>query len=115
MSEREAAAQAVIEAARKLGAAMEACEPADAEFSALWAALARYNAAPADGWQPIETAPRDGTTVWVYVAARQGLPAFQTWCAYHPEAGWCADELRPITHWVPLERIELSPPGEDEP
>ena len=59
------------------------------------------------GWQPIATAPRDGTRVWVYVAAAHDLPAFQCACAWHPDGGWCADELRPITHWMPL----LEPPG----
>ena len=58
-------------------------------------------------WKPIETAPKDGTVVWVDVAARsegvqEELPAFQTCCAYHPDAGWCADELREVTHWMPL-------------
>ena len=59
-------------------------------------------------WWPIETAPKDGTVVWVYVAARKNgvpeeLPAFQCACAYHPDAGWCADELREVTHWMPTE------------
>lgn len=53
-------------------------------------------------WQPIETAPRDGTEVWVYVAAAHGLPSFECMCAYHEDAGWCADELREVTHWQPL-------------
>jgi hypothetical protein len=52
-------------------------------------------------WQPIETAPKDGTVVTVYVAARDNLPAFITHCAYHPDAGWCADEIRSVTHWMP--------------
>lgn len=53
-------------------------------------------------WNPIETAPKDGTEVWVYVAPREGLRGFQCVCAYHPDAGWCADELREVTHWMPL-------------
>lgn len=53
-------------------------------------------------WNPIETAPTDGTEVWVYVAPRDGLKGFQCVCAYHPDAGWCADELREVTHWMPL-------------
>jgi hypothetical protein len=60
-------------------------------------------------WQPIETAPRDGTTVQVYLPPKDGLPGFVTTCAWHPDAGWCADELREITHWAPLPE----PPGED--
>ena len=53
-------------------------------------------------WKDIKTAPRDGTPVWVYVAAYLDLPAFQCVCAYHKDAGWCADELREATHWVAL-------------
>ena len=51
-------------------------------------------------WRPIDTAPLD-RPVWVYVAEYEGLPSFQTACAWHPDAGWCADELRPVTHWMP--------------
>ena len=61
-------------------------------------------------WQPIETAPRDGTLVWVYTAERDGLPAFQGPCAYHPDAGWCADELREVTHWKPMRAVYQEPP-----
>ena len=53
-------------------------------------------------WQPIATAPADGTFVFVYAAARDGLPAFVTWASYHPDAGWCVDELREVTHWRPF-------------
>lgn len=52
--------------------------------------------------QPIETAPKDGTEVWVFVAGREGLKSFECVCAYSDVAGWCSDELRPVTHWVPL-------------
>lgn len=62
-------------------------------------------------WQPIETAPTDGTVVWVYVASAEGLPSFQGSCAYHADGGWCADELRPVTHWVPIESVFLAPPS----
>lgn len=63
-----------------------------------------------DKWQPISTAPRDGTRVWLYVAGdtcgwedpAMHLPPFQCEAAYHPEAGWCVDELREATHWRPL-------------
>ena len=53
-------------------------------------------------WQPIETAPRDGTVVLVYAPGRDGLSAMQSTCAYHPDAGWCIDELRQPSHWMPL-------------
>lgn len=54
------------------------------------------------GWRSIATAPQDGSTVWVYTAAVHGLPPFEGPCAYHSEAGWCTDELRPVTHWQPI-------------
>lgn len=53
-------------------------------------------------WQPIETAPTDGTRILAYAAAYDDLPAFQTIAAYHPDGGWCVDELREVTHWKPL-------------
>lgn len=61
--------------------------------------------------QPIETAPQDGTEVWVYVAEESAgwddpLPAFECKAAYHPDAGWCVDELRQVTHWRPLRENE---------
>lgn len=63
-----------------------------------------------NGWLPISIAPTDGTEVWVYVAPRDGLKGFQCVCAYHPDAGWCADELRHVTYWRPL-----PPPPKDKP
>lgn len=53
-------------------------------------------------WEDISTAPRDGTEVWGYAPPAHGLEPLQGWCAYHPDAGWCIDELRDITHWRPL-------------
>lgn len=52
-------------------------------------------------WEPMATAPTDGTEVYVYAAEREGLPYFITVAAYHPDAGWCVDELREATHWMP--------------
>lgn len=63
------------------------------------AALAAYEAAL---WQPIETAPTDGTLCTVYAAPYEGLSGFVTHAAYHPDAGWCVDERRTATHWSPL-------------
>lgn len=66
-------------------------------------ARAALTSAPAPSpWRPIETAPTDGTVVRVFAAERQGLPAFQCTAAYHEDAGWCVDELREVTHWMPL-------------
>jgi hypothetical protein len=53
-------------------------------------------------WQPIETAPMDGRTVLVWASPYDDLPGFQTTARYHPDAGWCVDELRKATHWMPL-------------
>lgn len=74
------------------------------------AAIASYLAAEVEPWQLIETAPQDGTLVWVYVAAAHGLPAFQSVCAYHLDGGWCCDELRAVTHWKPLRSVWHAPP-----
>lgn len=54
-------------------------------------------------WRDIETAPRDGT---VFLAFSQdltgsGLPSFISTCGWHDEAGFCTDELREPTHWMP--------------
>jgi hypothetical protein len=57
------------------------------------------------GWQPIETAPRDGTEVIAYsqdVRGNSGLNPFVSLCAWHPDAGFCTCELRDATHWMPL-------------
>lgn len=65
-------------------------------------------------WKPIETAPTDGTEVWVYVQGigyGTGLKSFQCVCAYHPDAGWCADDIRTVTHWRPLP----PPPTKEKP
>ena len=55
-----------------------------------------------DEWRPIETAPKDGTIIWIYAPPAHGLPALQTQCAWHPDAGFCVCELREPTHWMPL-------------
>ena len=59
------------------------------------------DALAAHQWQPIETAPRDRPAI-VWAAPHEGLPGFVTWCQWTPCAGWCADELRVVTHWMPL-------------
>ena len=88
------------------------CNVVDAEFSAdLKTALKAAGFDPLTAyqgpkWRPIaEANGMDGTPYWVYVAVHDGLPAFQTLCIYHPDAGWCSDELRTITHFVELKEI----------
>jgi len=60
-------------------------------------------------WQPIETIPTDANKPWderrfwlLYAPEREGLPAMQSVCRYHADAGWCIDELRTATHGQPL-------------
>lgn len=56
-------------------------------------------------WQPIETAPKDGTEVLTFRKAGLQAVAFDT-----GELGWlCSDGmyLLDVTHWMPLP----APPG----
>jgi hypothetical protein len=53
-------------------------------------------------WQPIETAPQDGTEVLVYASPYEDLRGFCCVAKWHPDAGWCVCELRMATHWMPL-------------
>lgn len=52
-------------------------------------------------WEDILTAPKDGQPVWVYTAFYCGLPSFEGPCVWRSDAGWCTDELRPVTRWHP--------------
>ena len=52
-------------------------------------------------WFPIETAPTDGTSIVVYCPAAHGLPPLVSFCSYHDSAGFCVDELREPTLWMP--------------
>ena len=62
-------------------------------------------------WQPIETAPRDGTRVLVYARldppekwheALRDIPPVMAVASWHPDGGWCVCEVRDATHWMPL-------------
>lgn len=53
-------------------------------------------------WQPIETAPKDGKLFLCWAPMYQDLPSMYSLCAWHDEAGFCIDELRQPTHWMPL-------------
>lgn len=55
-------------------------------------------------WLPIECAPTDGREIVVYAPARDGLKELVSLCAYHPDAGFCIDEIRSPTHWQPFSR-----------
>ena len=62
------------------------------------------------GWQPIETAPKDGTYILLHNDRLLGPPYIAQWCAEYPDFGECwlgpADISlhNPIffTHWMPL-------------
>jgi len=64
------------------------------------------------GWQDISTAPKDGTLMLVWAPGVHGLPSMHALCAYHADAGFCIDELRAPTHWMPLPTPPR--PGEDK-
>jgi hypothetical protein len=68
----------------------------------LWRKDARAALEAADTWQPIKTAPTDGSLFLVWAPEYVGLPSIYSLCAYHPDAGFCIDELREPTHWMPL-------------
>ena len=53
-------------------------------------------------WRPIDTAPTDGTPVLVYAPEYGGLPELMSVCQWHADAGWCIDELRQPTDWMPM-------------
>jgi hypothetical protein len=54
-------------------------------------------------WHPIETAPHDRLII-VYCPPRDGLDEIVCLCQWHPDAGFCVDELRVETHWRPFNR-----------
>lgn len=56
-----------------------------------------------EDWQPIETAPHD-RLILVYAPGipTMHLPSITCTCMWHEDAGFCVDELREPTHWMPL-------------
>jgi hypothetical protein len=71
-------------------------------------------ALPKDGWQPIESAPRDGTLVLLWAPDyREDAPSLGSWCervgAWDADSGtmedgpaWSNDACSGPTHWMPL-------------
>ena len=55
-------------------------------------------------WSRIDSAPKDRPII-VYCPERHGLPAMASICQWHPDAGFCVDELREPTCWT-----EIPPP-----
>jgi hypothetical protein len=64
--------------------------------------LALVPADEGDGWLPIESAPKDGSEFIAYSQDKSGsgLPPFASLCSWHPDAGFCTDEIREPTHWI---------------
>lgn len=64
-----------------------------------------------DKWQPIETAPKDRTTVIVFdplfktAPQNKAFPHIGYWCEFWPKSRWrlcgSASVIKP-THWMPL-------------
>ena len=50
-------------------------------------------------WNPIEIAPKDREII-VYCPPVHGLGDIVCRCTWHPDAGFCVDELRSPTHWI---------------
>lgn len=59
-------------------------------------------------WQPIATAPKDGTVFIAYSEdirvpeESNRLPPFVSLCSWHPDAGFCTCEIRDPTFWMPF-------------
>ena len=94
----------------------EACRHEQTRKQAITALSQARDAALEEGWQPIETAPRDQTEILVFVPSRSP-PVFTAqyidgWSAstegrYAPEDDFYGDEDFEPTHWRPLP----APPG----
>ncbi len=52
-------------------------------------------------WRTMDSAPKD-RPILVLTNAVQELAAFMTVCQWHPDAGFCVDELREPVLWQPL-------------
>jgi hypothetical protein len=66
-----------------------------------WAARCR------SAWMPIESAPKDGSEIIVYCPPAHGLNHMASVCAWHEDAGFCVDELREPTLWIPLPNDQM--------
>ena len=52
-------------------------------------------------WNNIESAPKD-REILVFAPSYDGLRSLRQISKYHPDAGYCIDELRNPTHWQEL-------------
>ena len=55
----------------------------------------------------MEAAPRDQLLI-VETDSAHGLSPFVTVCKWHPDAGFCVDELRDVIRWRPLPALPKS-------
>ena len=57
-------------------------------------------------WEPISTAPKNREII-VFCLGTEGLNDLVSFCKWHPEAGFCVDELREPVAWTehPLRTI----------
>lgn len=53
-------------------------------------------------WMPINDRTPKDHPILVYAPAREGLPPLMSVCQWHPDAGFCIDELREPTIWTTL-------------
>lgn len=114
--------QAAIEAAARAIVRRNYPSATDRDIDMMWegyqpdaqAAIEAYRAAmreAGEGWQPIETAPRDGAPVLLWLPdADRGQPSVECaqwwgdcwWTNGGPNAGQDMDEWAKATHWMPL-------------
>jgi len=93
-----------------------------ARVDALERDAARRTTPDREAWQPIETAPKDGTPILgcTFHPNLRHLyaPCAIVWAAYHPnsegEKTWrtsavCGNKMKGVTHWMPL---PIAPNGE---
>ncbi|NPD67259.1 hypothetical protein HN018_06690 [Lichenicola cladoniae] len=70
---------------------------------------------PAPDWLDLRDAPADGTVVEVLAPGREGLSTIICDCAYHPDAGWCVDQVREVMAWRPKQTlIAATSPAPDD-
>lgn len=109
MTDHERAIEAAARASRALQLGKDEWDDLPEAIRIVWIGLAAetvkaYLAALGDGWQPIETAPRDGTRVLLFAPATKDRAAVvrnDYW--WSQERAWA--HMRPdhsYTHWRPL-------------